>query len=560
LTGIEAFMKRTIGIIAPLIDRHQVHADFILRLRSNKRELTLQALYELAGNGFAVEGISRGFDYEDIIPAAGYYLQGLLHQQGYDTVLTSKYDKETLRTVAESNPFAVLVSTTMIVSTVSFLELLSLIRAAMPGTYIIAGGVFVWKNYFLYQDHIREPALYPLHPELLFHPGHASLNADVLVVAPHGKASLLAILASLEKGRNASVEQIPNLALPQKNGFLFTEREDEKVDYNEDFTRWDLVSEMPVKIPLRTSIGCPYRCTFCDFYRLFPTVFLRTGESLSRELKLMKDRLGRTPAVIHVSDDNVFINKNRVQEVCNAIIGSGIRNWAGFMRAGEYTEAEMDLIVRSGLLLGFIGVESGDPGQLKRMNKHQDIEKVKRGIEQFDARGIATMLTFVVGFPGENSQTIENTINFMNSLSLENLLASYRMFTLLVEPMSQLNHPTVRAKWDLKGTMGKWSHYTMNSDEVSDASFRLFSGITGIPYHYGEESNFFNRAKFRYPARQALTRLRQQLTVKLIENGPSPEIASILREMAVQMNLPEASVPESFRNEIFVPFPEYPQL
>src|ERR1035438_3299617 len=99
----------------------------------------------------------------------------------------------------------------------------------------------------------------------------------------------------------------------------------------------------------------------------------------------MKDRLGTTPAIVHVSDDNVFISKKRVQEVCTAIIGSGIRNWIGFMRAGEYTEPELDLMVRSGLMLGLIGVESGDPGQLKRMNKRQDIEKVKRGVEQFDA-------------------------------------------------------------------------------------------------------------------------------------------------------------------------------
>lgn len=418
-------MNRTIAIIAPLIDRHQVHPDFILRLKNNKRELTLAALYELAEKRFDPYQVSRGFDYEEIIPAAGYYLQGLLHQQGYDNLLTNQYDQETLRNIANKDPFAILVSTTMIVTTDSLLELFSSIRQAMPDTPIIAGGVFVWKNYFLYLDHLRDPLQFPLHQAILFNPVRAGLTADVLIVAPpHGRSTLLDVLASLEKGRKSSFAYIANLALPGKNEFEFTKREEEKVDYNEDFTRWDLVSEMPVKIPLRTSIGCPYRCTFCDFYRLFPTVFIRSEESLSKELKLMKDRLGRTPAIIHVSDDNVFISKKRVKEVCNAIIGSGIRNWAGFMRAGEYSEEEMSLIVRSGLILGFIGVESGDPGQLKRMNKNQDIEKMKRGLEQFDHHGINTMMTFVVGFPGENQQTIENTVSFMNSLSLPNLLAS----------------------------------------------------------------------------------------------------------------------------------------
>ena len=369
-----------------------------------------------------------------------------------------------------------------------------------------------------------------------------------------GKSSLLEILKKLEKGRNASFEEIPNLSFPRKSGFLFTKREEEEVDYNEDFTRWDLVSEMPIKVPLRTSIGCPYRCSFCDFYRLYPKVFIRSTESLSRELRLMKDRMGIIPGVIHVSDDNVFINKKRVHEVCTAIIESGMRFWSGFMRAGEYTQAEMELIVRSGLMLGFIGVESGDPGQLERMNKRQDIEKVKRGIEQFDAHGISTMMTFVVGFPGETRQTLENTMIFLNSLALTNLVASYRMFTLLVEPMSQLNHPQVREKWKIIGSQGKWSHYTMNSDEVLNASFDLFKGVTSVPYHYGEESNYFNRAKFKNPVLNSLNQLRQQLTVKIIENAPWGQIEPILQGIAKEMNLPVIPVDESLRQEILVPF------
>jgi radical SAM superfamily enzyme YgiQ (UPF0313 family) len=551
-------MNRTIGIIAPLTDRNQFHPDFILRLRSNNRELTLAALHELAGKEFNPDQVSRGFDYEEIIPSAGYYLQGLLHQQGYDTFLTNRSDSEILLSLAKKDPFAILVSTTMITSTDTLLELFSSIRRTLPDTPIIAGGIFIWKNYLLYQDHLRSPQQFPLHPSFLFHPDHAPLDADILVVAPHGKTALLQTLVSLEKGKQACIEEIPNLVLRHKTGFFFTRREEEQVDYNEDFTRWDLIDELPVKLPLRTSIGCPYRCSFCDFYRMFPTVFLRSEKSLSAELKMMKDRLGRTPAALHVSDDNVFITRKRIHEVCNAIIGSGFRNWAGFMRSGEYSETEMDLIVRSGLMLGFIGVESGDPGQLERMNKRQDIEKVKRGIEQFDDRGISTMLTFVIGLPGETQQSLGNTINFMNSLRLTNLLTSYRMFTLFVEPLSVLNTPAFRAKWNLTGSLSDWSHYTMNSGEVNEARFQVFKGITDVPYHYGEESNFFNRAKFRYEVRKTLIQLRQELTVKMIEQAPWELVEPLLKDIAQQMNKPIDTIPGAFRDEIFIHYP--PQL
>ena len=543
-------MKKIIGIIAPLIDSRQFHADFNLRLGLNNRELTLAAFYEFAQKGFIAEKVSRGIDHEEDMPAAGYYLEGLLHQYGYETILTNKYDAETLKKIADQDPFAVIVSTTMVVTTDSLCELFSAIRCAMPHTLLIAGGVLLWKNYLLYQKYLSSdpPSLLP--PWLLFHPDHADISADVLVVAPHGRSSLLKVLAELDKGSRASFEKIPNLSLPSKNGFSFTYREEEQVDYNSDFTRWDLIHEISFKVPFRTSIGCHYRCRFCDFCHLFPHTFLRSVKSLKEELILLKERLGQAPAILHVSDDNVFLTKKRLEEVCNAIADSGLRKWISFMRAEEYSDSELNLMKSSGLMMGIIGIESGDQGQLERMKKHQHIERVKRGIEQLDASGINTNLTFVVGFPGENAQTLTNTANFLNNLSLTTLSSSYQLYPLLIQPLSELDDASSRTKWNIEGSMEKWSHYTMNSEESFKACYDLFREVTNVPYHYFEESNFFNRAKFNLTTRKTLYQLRQKLTLKLIENAAWDQIEPILKEIALKMNLSVDRIDESVRDQI----------
>jgi p-methyltransferase len=543
-------LKRTIGIIAPLIDSLQFHSDFNLRLRLNNRELTLAALYEFAQKGYAADQVSRGIDHDEDIPAAGYYLEGLMHQYGYDTVLTNKYDEDVLNAIAGKDPFAVLVSTTMVVTTDSLRELFSAIRKAMPDTLIIAGGVFVWKNYLLYQKYLSSDPPSPLPSWLLFHPDHANINADVLVVAQHGRSSLLKILEELEKGQRASFQHIPNLSLPSNKGFSFTAREEEQVDYNKDYTRWDLIDNIAVKIPVRTSIGCPYRCRFCDFYHLYPRTFVRSAASLKEELKLIRERTGHAPAIIHISDDNVFITKKRLEEVCNAIADSGLRKWIAFMRAGEYSETELELLKRSGLMMGLMGVESGDQGQLERMNKHQVIGNMKKGIEQLDAYGISTVLTFVVGFPGENAQTLNNTAIFLNNLSLTTLSSSYQLYPLLVEPLSELADASTRARWNIEGFVEKWSHYTMNSEQASKACNSLFREITNVPYHYFEESNFFNRAKFKLETRRSLYQLRHQLTIRLMEHASWDQIEPILRALAQQMNLPVDKIDESVRDQI----------
>jgi radical SAM superfamily enzyme YgiQ (UPF0313 family) len=355
------------------------------------------------------------------------------------------------------------------------------------------------------------------------------------------------------KGGKGEFSGIPNLCLPGKSGFVFTERREEQVDYNEDFTRWDLVSEMPEKIPLRTSIGCPYRCRFCDFYQLYPKIFLRSKESLAKELDLAKRRLGQNLAVIHVSDDNVFITKKRLFDVCGAIAESGLNHWVGFMRGGEYTNEEIEAIKRSGLMMGKIGVESGDQGQLDRMNKKQKAEKVKRGIEQLDAEGIGVLMTFVVGFPGETNQSLQNTADFLNNLSLANLSVGYQVYPLVIFPLSELAEPEDRERWKIQGLMDQWSHYTMNSKEAAEACYSMFRNVTNVPYSYSEESFFFNRGMFSLETRKSLFQLRQQLTIKMIEKAQCDDIESILKQMAVQMELPLEGIGEGLRTEIILP-------
>lgn len=546
-------MTRTIGIIAPLLDKRQFNMDFSLRLARNGRELSLATFYDWANEGFDAARISRGIDYSEEHPAAGFYLEGLLHQHGYDTLHTNRFDDEALEAMAIRDPFAVCISTTMIITADSLLELFSSVRRAMPDTFIIAGGVFLWKNHLQYVKHLGAPNIYPLEHWMLFHPERACMSADVLIIAPHGRQSLLEVLKELEKGRRASLEHIPNLALPRRDSFFFTDRVEEEVDYNKDFTRWDLVNEMPEKIPLRTSIGCPYRCRFCDFCQLYPSMFLRSRESLSEELELIKRGLGHNVGIIHVSDDNVFINKKRVHEVCGAITDSGLTHWIGFMRGGEYTDEEMEAMVRSGLMLGMIGVESGDPGQLKRMNKHQQIGQVKRGIEQLDARGISVLMTFVVGFPGETKETLRNTSDFLNSLELANLSVNYQLYPLLVFPLSELAGPEARKEWKIEGFVDKWSHYTMNSEEAPGAGYDLFKSVTNLPYAYSEESHFFNRSMFTFAERRALYQLRHRLTIKLVEKAPWTELEPILKDMTVIMDLSPDGIGPHLGQELLLP-------
>lgn len=545
-------MKKTIAIIAPLIDSSQFNLDYSLRLKKSKQDLSLAAFYEIANDGFNTNHSLRIQNHEEDIPSAGYYLQGVLRQNGYDTILTNRYDTQTLNGLAHRDLFAVCISTTMIITSESFILLLTSIRNELPGVAIIAGGVFLWKHYMQYIRHLQSPEAFPLYKEIFFHPDNAQNEAVVLIVAKHGISSFLSVLSELDNGSRKSYDHIPNLCIPGTNGFTFTKRVTEEIDFNEDFTRWDLMDEMPMKIPLRTSVGCPYRCGFCDFCQIYPQIFFRSSESLRKELSLIKNSLHSNAALIHVTDDNVFINSNRLFDVCQVFSESGLANWVGFMRGGEYTEQELIAMQRSGLRMGMIGVESGDQNQLDRMNKHQKAYKVKRGIEQLDAIGINVLMTFVVGYPGENEITLDNTVDFLNDLKLTNLTTSYQVYPLLIQNLAELSEPNVREKWKIEGFMDHWSHYSMNSNDALTACHNIFRKVSNIPYNYLGESQFFNRGMFDYQTRKELFSLRHQLSTKYMDTAPYEETEHILRRMVSLMGLSTEGI-EKLKGEIYLP-------
>jgi hypothetical protein len=107
--------------------------------------------------------------------------------------------------------------------------------------------------------------------------------------------------------------------------FFTTKTRAEQINFDQNYTRWDLLDELPVCVPVRTSIGCPYRCNYCDFWCLYPNIFLRSKESLQSELSLITKKRDKKLTMIEVVDGNVFINPRRVDDVCKAFIDAEVR-------------------------------------------------------------------------------------------------------------------------------------------------------------------------------------------------------------------------------------------
>lgn len=548
-----------IGIIAPILDDKKASAnlDFALKLKNDDRELTLNCLFELAKNHFDTMSVSQLYSYShETIPAAGYYLSSLLRSAGYDTTLVPNTDDDSLRALAASTSLAVCISSTMIFERAALKRMIDRIRKVMPDTIIIVGGVMVWKSYNLFlamkEDKLGLVSNLNNNKFSIFPCNKSEINADIFVVSPHGGPTLIRLLKEIAKGKKAELDHIDNLAIPDSSGdFYFTKRSGEVIDINEDFTRWDLLDELPGRISIRTSIGCPYRCGFCDFCYLYPTLSFRSYESLSSELKMIGKILPshQEAFMIHFTDDNIFINANRASEVCRAIIESKISlPWASFMRASSVNESNIDLMKRSGLIYSYVGVESGDSTILLNMKKGQKIEEMRKGIELIDNSGITVQMTFLVGYPGETEESILSTIEFIETLSVN--MTNYQLYPLYITPLSPLSTLEMREQWEISGNWDKWSHKTMNFDEAVKYCCKIFKAVRHVPYHYPEESHIFN-LRFSKNQRERLYDLRRLLTLQVIEKKPGFFMKQTLKSITGTMGFGKVIPPSDFGDNLY---------
>jgi anaerobic magnesium-protoporphyrin IX monomethyl ester cyclase len=170
--------------------------------------------------------------------------------------------------------------------------------------------------------------------------------------------------------------------------------------------------------------GCPYRCTFCNQNK--PKYRARSAQNFVTEVKENYEKYGIREFDIY--DTTFTADKKRVLEICRRIDELGYDlSWTVRSRVDTVNEEVLRALSRSGCHTMMYGIESSDPGILKAMRKGFTPDRVKTAVSMTNDAGIETLGFFMFGYPGESSQTIEETVKLSLELPLE-----YAQYTVLV--------------------------------------------------------------------------------------------------------------------------------
>lgn len=182
-------------------------------------------------------------------------------------------------------------------------------------------------------------------------------------------------------------------------------------------------------LPILTSRGCPYRCTYCS--QIGPRRWrARSTASVVAEWRWLVREQGAVE--IGVLDDSFNINRQRVLEICQALVDEGLHHVPWIMingiRANLADEEVLGAMKRAGCIRTAFGVESGNQAILDTVvDKHLTLDQVRSAFRAARAVGMETIGFFIIGLPGETEATMDDTIRL--ACELDPLVANFSIAT-----------------------------------------------------------------------------------------------------------------------------------
>jgi radical SAM superfamily enzyme YgiQ (UPF0313 family) len=208
-------------------------------------------------------------------------------------------------------------------------------------------------------------------------------------------------------------------------------------------------------ISIITSRGCPNKCIFCLGRKMVGyKVRFRDPVRVADEIETI---LGAGFERINIADDLFTANKKRVAAVCEEIIRRGLQfGWSAFARVDTVDEETLGIMKKAGCDAVSFGIESGNPEMLARVKKRITLDQARRAVAACRKTGMIAHASFMVGLPGENHETLQDSFNFARELNIEH---GYHF-------LSPFPGTTVRdhiADYDLEILTDDWNRYDANT-------------------------------------------------------------------------------------------------
>jgi p-methyltransferase len=405
-------------------------------------------------------GHAATFASGEIPNLAAVYLTNFLRRRGLSSEYVNLYqlEKDRLGALLDADPLCVAITTTFYVVNFPVTEMVEFIRARNDRVKVVVGGPLVGNHARNYRDDDLQAAL-------------RDIGADFYILESQGEQTLAELVRAL--GAGGDVRRVANLYHREDGRYAFTGAVPENNDLDENYIDWRALGsdDLGPTLQTRTARSCAFKCAFCNYPTRAGALTLASLDTMEKEFDSMAER-GNVGNVVFI-DDTFNVPLPRFKDICRLLIRKryGFK-WFSYFRCSNSDQEAVDLMAESGCAGVFLGIESGSPTILKNMAKAAKIEQYTRGIEMLHRHGIVTFGSFIIGFPGETEETVQETIDFINETKVD----YYRAQMWYNEAGTPIHDQ--RDRFNIMGDGFVWSHASMDSLEAMEHIERLFLRVT----------------------------------------------------------------------------------
>lgn len=215
-------------------------------------------------------------------------------------------------------------------------------------------------------------------------------------------------------------------------------------------------------ISLHTSLGCPYKCSFCCINASFGKSSYRlwSPEVVVKDI----DHLVKTYGIKNIKfvDEMFVLNPRHVHGICDLLINRGydLNIWA-YARVDTVRDEFLDKLKRAGVCWLALGIESAsdyvrDGVEKGRFGSKEILDIVKK----VQAAGINVIGNYIFGLPGDNAESMQQTLD----LAIEANCEYANFYSAMAYPGSKLYTQAKLKNWQLPTS---WIGYSQHSYECT---------------------------------------------------------------------------------------------
>jgi anaerobic magnesium-protoporphyrin IX monomethyl ester cyclase len=277
-------------------------------------------------------------------------------------------------------------------------------------------------------------------------------------------------------------------------------------------------------LPIMTSRGCPFQCSFCVASQMFGAKFrARSPKNVVDELVWLRDEYGAEGVSFH--DDTLTLDKKRIVDICDEIISrKAVIPWGCQTRVDTVSKEILAKMHKAGCNEVSFGVESGCQRILDAVHKKVSIEQAERAIKWAKDEGLFVAVSTIIGYPGETVESMQQTADLMRRIEPDDAW----LCIATPYPGTELRALVERNGWKMTNDWTKYNtmnpifeNPTVDSGEYSKMRRKFYNSFYTPKYVLRQVSKGYFKGNFysKIMARTAVNYMLWRIMSKFSKKG-----------------------------------------